>query len=61
MYTLQKHFEGVGSESARKYHRIAVEKAETFKPVMENKLTLVDQQLSKARSFTHCSSVIGLE
>ena len=49
---LREHFEGIGAESARKYHRIAVEKAEAFKAVMENALTPVDQQLSKARSLT---------
>ena len=49
---LREHFEGIGSASARKYHLIAVERAETFKQVMENKITPVDQQLSKARSLT---------
>ena len=49
---LREHFEGIGSGSARKYHLHAVEKAETFKAVMEHKLTPVDQQLSKGRSLT---------
>ena len=49
---LREHFEGIGSEPARKYHRIAVERTEAFKAVMENKLIPVDQQLSKARSLT---------
>ena len=42
----------MGSESARKYHRIAMERAEAFKSVMENKLIPVDQQLSKILSLT---------
>ena len=46
---LQEHF---SSESARKYHRIALERAEAFKSVMEKKSIPVDQQLSKARSLT---------
>ncbi len=49
---LREHFEGIGTESAIKYHLIAVERAQAFKQVMEHKLIPIDQQLSKARSVT---------
>ena len=49
---LREHFEGIGSGSARKYHLLAVEKAESFKSVMESKLLPIDQQVSKARALT---------
>ena len=44
---LWEHFEGVGCNTAKKYYLEAVKKAETFKKIMENKQTPVDQQLSK--------------
>ena len=50
---LREHFEGIGSVSARKYyHLMAVERAEAFKAVMEQKVIPVDQQLSKVRALT---------
>ena len=49
---LREHFEGIGSGSARKYHLLALEKAELFISVMENKCLPVDQQISKARALT---------
>ena len=49
---LQEHFEGVGFNTAKKYHLEAVEKAETFKKIMENKQIPVDQQLSKIQAQT---------
>ena len=43
---LREHFYGTGGNTPRKYHLQAVEKAESFKSVMENKLLSIDQQLS---------------
>ena len=43
---LREHFYGTCGNTARKYHLQAVEKAESFKSVMENKLLSIDQQLS---------------
>lgn len=47
---LREHFTGIGSNSARKYHLAAVEKAENFKAVIEKKQVPVDQQLSSIRA-----------
>lgn len=49
---LREHFEGVGSDTAKKYHLQAVEKAETFKKVMERKQIPINQQLSKIQALT---------
>ena len=49
---LREHFEGIGSDTAKKYHLEAVEKAETFKKVMESKQMPVDRQLSKIQALT---------
>ena len=49
---LREHFEGVGSDTAKKYHLEAVEKAETFKRVMESKQIPVDQQMAKIQALT---------
>ncbi len=43
---VREHFIGLGSTSARKYHQLAVEKAENFKTTIEKKQLPVDQQLS---------------
>lgn len=43
------HFSGTSSSSARKYHLQAVETAQSFKAVMENKILPIDQQLSTIR------------
>ena len=47
---LWEHFTGCGSISGRKYHLVAVEKAEFFKAVLEKKQVPVDQQLSRIRA-----------
>ena len=47
---LRGHFYGTGGNTPRKYHLQAVEKAESFKSVMENKLLSIDQQLSSIRA-----------
>ena len=47
---LREHFFGTDGNTARKYHLQAVEKAESFKSVMENKLLSIDQQLSNIRA-----------
>lgn len=47
---LRTHFVGAGGSSARKYHLIAVGKAENFKAMMEKKQLPVDQQLSSLRA-----------
>ena len=47
---LREHFHGTGGNTPRKYHLQAVEKAESFKSVMENKLLSIDQHLSSIRA-----------
>ena len=47
---LREHFYGTGGNTPRKYHLKAVEKAESFKSVMENELLSIDQQLSSIRA-----------
>ena len=47
---LREHFYGTGCNTPRKYHLQAVEKAESFRSVMENKLLSIDQQLSNIRA-----------
>lgn len=46
---LREHFTGIGSNSARKDHLAAVERAEQFKSFMEKKQLPVDQMLSRVR------------
>ena len=45
----REHFSGTSNSSARKYHLQAVEVAQSFKAVMENKRLSIDQQLSTVR------------
>ena len=47
---LREHFYGSHGSTPRKYHLQAVEKAESFKDVMENKLLSIDLQLSSIRA-----------
>lgn len=47
---LREHFYSTGGNTPRKYHLQVVEKAESFKSVMENKLLSIDQQLSNIRA-----------
>ena len=47
---LREHFYGSHGNTPRKYHLQAVEKAESFKSVMDNKLLSIDQQLSSIRA-----------
>jgi len=49
---VREHFEGVGSDTAKKYHLEAVEKAETFKEAMESKQIPINHQLSKIQALT---------
>lgn len=43
------HFSGTSGSSARKYHLQAVETAQSFKAMMENRILPIDQQLSTIR------------
>ena len=49
---LREHFERTGSDTAKKYHLEAIEKAQTFRKVMENKQIPVNQQLAKIQALT---------
>lgn len=47
---LREHFYGTDGNTPRRYHLLAVEKAQSFKNVVENKLLSIDQQLSSIRA-----------
>ena len=47
---LREHFIGVGGSSARKYHLIAMEKAEHFRDVLDKKQVPIDEQLSSLKA-----------
>ena len=49
---LRDHFQGVNTESAKKYHLEVVQQAEAFKNVMESKQVAIDLQISKAQAIT---------
>ena len=57
---LREHF-GKSKTSAKKYHLAAVEKALTFKNIMENRQLSIDQQLSTIRAQSIANNRMKLE